>query len=387
MTAARARRPIGRLLAYLAVGVCWTGCVLSDDYYLVSSEGEGPLTVSEEDSQAGDDEQADEAVSDDESTSAAGATSADQSEDSATAELDGVAEDEDAAQDDAASDDSPSRAEIEATDTGADTETAGVAGADDQDANDDQQPGGETDVAATTDGDGADDAEADDDGSVESDDDDDEFDSPSDDDDDDDDDDEGWTGSNPRDRDAGAADVTEPEADTTADPEPTPQCGEGWSYDPERGACTSDCQEGEMRGPTGRCYWFAVQTQSFYAAESTCEDRGDGWTLIMPRSEEEDAFFQAQLSSDTWIGARDAQVPNQWRWGDDNRSFWSGNEYGTAVDGAYTNWGNGEPSAANDEACARYHGTQGEMKWSDGDCADRQRVACQGPEPVEPTFD
>lgn len=385
MTAARARRPIGRLLAYLAVGVCWTGCVLSDDYYLVSSEGEGPLTVSEEDSQAGDDEQADEAVSDDESTSAAGATSADQSEDSATAELDGVAEDEDAAQDDAASDDSPSRAEIEATDTGADTETAGVAGADDQDANDDQQPGGETDVAATTEGDGADDAEADDDGSVESDDDDDEFDSPSDDDDDD--DDEGWTGSNPRDRDAGAADVTEPEADTTADPEPTPQCGEGWSYDPERGACTSDCQEGEMRGPTGRCYWFAVQTQSFYAAESTCEDRGDGWTLIMPRSEEEDAFFQAQLSSDTWIGARDAQVPNQWRWGDDNRSFWSGNEYGTAVDGAYTNWGNGEPSAANDEACARYHGTQGEMKWSDGDCADRQRVACQGPEPVEPTFD
>lgn len=385
MTAARARRPIGRLLVYLAVGACWTGCVLSDDYYLVSSEGEGPLTVSEEDSQAGDDEQADEAVSDDESTSAAGATSADQSEDSATAELDGVAEDEDAAQDDAASDDSPSRAEIEATDTGADTETAGVAGADDQDANDDQQPGGETDVAATTEGDGADDAEADDDGSVESDDDDDEFDSPSDDDDDD--DDEGWTGSNPRDRDAGAADVTEPEADTTADPEPTPQCGEGWSYDPERGACTSDCQEGEMRGPTGRCYWFAVQTQSFYAAESTCEDRGDGWTLIMPRSEEEDAFFQAQLSSDTWIGARDAQVPNQWRWGDDNRSFWSGNEYGTAVDGAYTNWGNGEPSAANDEACARYHGTQGEMKWSDGDCADRQRVACQGPEPVEPTFD
>jgi hypothetical protein len=57
------------------------------------------------------------------------------------------------------------------------------------------------------------------------------------------------------------------------------------------------------------------------------------------------------------------------------------------VDDAYTNWGSGEPSAANDEACARYHGDPGEMKWSDGDCSDRQRVACQGPAPVDPTFD
>jgi hypothetical protein len=167
----------------------------------------------------------------------------------------------------------------------------------------------------------------------------------------------------------------------------TPECDTGWTYDSMSDWCSSDCATDEVQGPSGRCYWFGTQISAFSTARTTCTNRGTGWSAISIRSEEEAEFIEAQLVADTWIGATDQQTPNTWRWIDDNTAFWQGNETGMALNGAYTDWGGEEPSAANDEACARFHSGSGNWYWSDTSCSDQFRAACQGPSPVEPTYD
>jgi hypothetical protein len=105
------------------------------------------------------------------------------------------------------------------------------------------------------------------------------------------------------------------------------------------------------------------------------------------RTQAEDEFLQQALSADTWIGATDSAIPNTWRWLDDDSVFWSGTETGAPRGDAYARWGNEEPSAANDEACARYHGTPGSWHWSDCACDEVFRAGCHGPAPVEPSFE
>lgn len=163
-------------------------------------------------------------------------------------------------------------------------------------------------------------------------------------------------------------------------------CDMGWSYNSQNGWCASDCKKDEFQGPNGRCYWFGPQGVTQAAAQSTCVARGAGWNLPSVRNADDDAFIGEHITADTWIGASDAQVPNTWRWIDDSTEFWQGVETGYALNDSYTHWGNGEPSGANDESCARYHGSTGSWRWSDCDCTELYRAACEGPAPADPTW-
>lgn len=187
---------------------------------------------------------------------------------------------------------------------------------------------------------------------------------------------------------------SDPDPDTTAMDPPdaaveagaTPECESGWTYDDRQDWCSSDCAASEVQGPNGRCYWFGTQAVGFASARMTCTNHGTGWNAIAIRSEAEAEFIESQLVADTWIGATDQMMANTWRWIDDNSTFWQGDDTGMAVDGAYADWGSNEPSAANDEACARFHSGNGNWYWSDTACTDLFRAACQGPTPVEPTY-
>jgi hypothetical protein len=45
-----------------------------------------------------------------------------------------------------------------------------------------------------------------------------------------------------------------------------------------------------------------------------------------------------------WLGGNALVTAGDWRW-EDGQAFWSGGINGSAVNGAYTNWVRGEPSA------------------------------------------
>jgi Lectin C-type domain len=179
------------------------------------------------------------------------------------------------------------------------------------------------------------------------------------------------------------SEVAVPNPDT-ADAGAAPECEQGSSYDPSTALCTWDCNADEQRGPNGRCYWFGTQAVSFAMATSICSTRDTDWSLLSVRSEEEHLFIQEQLVADTWIGASDSQFPNTWRWLDDGTTFWSGTELGVPTGGAFTLWGNGEPSASSGENCGRYHGSSGSWRWSDGECDELYRPGCHGPAPMAP---
>ncbi len=64
-------------------------------------------------------------------------------------------------------------------------------------------------------------------------------------------------------------------------------------------------------------------------------------------SQNENDFVFALLTSSSWLGGSDNEVEGEWRWvvgPEEGDQFWQGLAGGTAVNGAYTNWGAGEPN-------------------------------------------
>jgi len=61
----------------------------------------------------------------------------------------------------------------------------------------------------------------------------------------------------------------------------------------------------------------------------------------------ENAFIQLKTQGVGWIGASDADVEGDWKWvtgPEAGTLFWRGNGSGTAVNGMYSNWNDGEPN-------------------------------------------
>ncbi|WP_149111519.1 Ig-like domain-containing protein [Limnoglobus roseus] len=88
-------------------------------------------------------------------------------------------------------------------------------------------------------------------------------------------------------------------------------------------------------------------------------------------SAEENAFAFAKVNGLGWIGASDAAVEGEWRWTggpEAGTQFWSGGPgtgkgaAGTPVNGAYSNWADGEPNNAGDEDYAHF---QPSAMWND----------------------
>lgn len=64
-------------------------------------------------------------------------------------------------------------------------------------------------------------------------------------------------------------------------------------------------------------------------------------------SQAENDFVFGLLTSSSWLGGSDNEVEGQWRWVEGpeaGQQFWQGLVGGSAVNGAYTNWGAGEPN-------------------------------------------
>jgi hypothetical protein len=210
--------------------------------------------------------------------------------------------------------------------------------------------------------------------------------------------------------DAGASSAPESTAPESTAPESTapPTCPLNTEYSELYELCVFDCGTDGQRGPAGRCYWVGPDGDQmpWSVVPDTCTARGDGWNVLSVRSPEEHLFISGLLEADTWIGASDAATADRWRWLDDDTAFWQGQENGRAIDGAFEVWADNEPSAANDETCARYHGSGSTWTWSDNSCgpdvgswgggnggnwggagedeADVYLPACKGPAALEP---
>lgn len=147
------------------------------------------------------------------------------------------------------------------------------------------------------------------------------------------------------------------------------------------GFATPSCDAGESLGTNGSCYFVTTGALPWADGRSACQARGAGWDLTTIRSQADNDYVASILSADTWIGASDAATPEDWRWVNDTLPFWSGSASGEAVNGAFANWTNLEPSgmgSGSPEACARFRPDVD--TWNDVGCvSDTYTSLCEGP--------
>lgn len=164
-------------------------------------------------------------------------------------------------------------------------------------------------------------------------------------------------------------------------------------------------------------YMYCPRPASQAEAAAQCEDQG--MTLVQIDSESENDEMVAQASSGWsggtdgtggsgsgttwgggtrtttggeqeqevfWTGGSDAAVEGEWIWSGSETLFWEGDADGDAVDGAYTNWGEGRPNEANDEGdedCVAVYladGPDGDMgTWNDLLCEYSYPFICESP--------
>jgi hypothetical protein len=131
-------------------------------------------------------------------------------------------------------------------------------------------------------------------------------------------------------------------------------------------------------GPDSRCYATLLTPLTWLDARESCRAIGAGWQLASIRSDEVNQFLTALLGSETWIGASDANVEGTWFWIDDETVFWTGDETGSPVNGAFANWAGTEPNGGEDSDCARLV-PDNSGEWADLECEELRSAVCAGP--------
>jgi hypothetical protein len=148
----------------------------------------------------------------------------------------------------------------------------------------------------------------------------------------------------------------------------------------EGGVCPNRCTGQEWGG---HGYMICDSTSnSFEPSEVLCE--GQGMQLASIDSQAENDFLTAALvpfnTRGAWIGGSALAVANEWRWMDGTQ-FWSGGATpsGSAVNGAYTNWGSGQPDgyAAGGRLGAPCVTLSAQGTWSDEACNLFLPSACE----------
>jgi hypothetical protein len=184
------------------------------------------------------------------------------------------------------------------------------------------------------------------------------------------------------------------------------------------GGCTSkqmercdgidnDCNSkvDELKACPDKCTGFALGGHGYMVcdvelnankASALCEEQGMRLAWI-ESAEENSGLLKFIAGLDTAgrgggiaevsIGASDAAKEGQWHWVEGGPAFWEGGAKGSAVNGAYVNWGQGRPNNSSSsfagEDCAGLvidkadDGDPGE--WNDVACGDTYGVLCEMP--------
>ncbi len=92
----------------------------------------------------------------------------------------------------------------------------------------------------------------------------------------------------------------------------------------------------------GKTYMVCANKVRFADAAATCAV----FSMLLVRIDNNDEnLWVANVVADSWIGADDLQVPQEWRWAD-GTLFWMGDKSGAAVDNLYTAWAPSQPATS-----------------------------------------
>ncbi len=123
----------------------------------------------------------------------------------------------------------------------------------------------------------------------------------------------------------------------------------------------------------GSWYRFCTaRTCTWEDAAAGCRSAGGSLIAIDSPTEQQYMATHPDWSDvSLWLGGNDKATEGQWYWsstaGDQGGPrFWSGGASGSAVNGAYTNWDNAEPSGTNGKDCAFLY--KATMRWWAWDC-------------------
>jgi hypothetical protein len=120
-------------------------------------------------------------------------------------------------------------------------------------------------------------------------------------------------------------------------------------------------------------FYHCSYTLSWSIARSLCQ--GVGLDLATIGSQEVNDYLVSRLPVGVWFwfGANDSAEEDDWRWSADDSQFWSGNEDGDPVDGAFSAWRSTDPSGTGD--CGRLSNAG----WDDASCSDSLGFVCGEP--------
>jgi hypothetical protein len=139
-------------------------------------------------------------------------------------------------------------------------------------------------------------------------------------------------------------------------------------------SCSSACAE----PPDFSCLPRTFDAKLYYvcASEQTWDDarvlcQASSLELATIESAPEDIWLYAESPTNTWIGAYDLDDDDDWHWSAGDVAFWSGDDSGDPVGGAYEGWRSTEPNGTGD--CARITADG----WADADCDDTLPFICE----------
>jgi len=135
-----------------------------------------------------------------------------------------------------------------------------------------------------------------------------------------------------------------------------PSCDAGCPSVPEHGCVGAELDT--------TFYYVCHLTASYAEARSNCNDAN--MSLVRVDDQAENDWLSGLGLTDLWLGASDSATEDDWRWVQGDDAFWSGDQSGSAVGGAFESWATGEPNGTGDAATLRA---------STGDWFDRLETA------------
>ncbi len=175
-------------------------------------------------------------------------------------------------------------------------------------------------------------------------------------------------------QDAGAPVDSQTVDDTPSDVSEAPDSG------PQVIDAPRECPEHALLGPDEHCYLFGTEEVVWSQAREDCQELGSDWDLAVVSSQAEHDWISSQLDQESWVAGRN--VDGEWIWVTDETPFWVGGANGEAIDNAYTQWEEDEPSAGIDSGqCLRYSDDLGDWFWTDVLCTREFGYVCEQPPP------